>query len=232
MNHGTSRVPALIALALQALVGQAMAADTASARCDLAARWEDFAAISMTNGFEMDGKPTTMRFAMDVHDDGVHIVGDGALAGGPQRIEVLELERPEGHLVLASDPSGPVQLGEVAMVFELPLGVLKRQAASPCELRASTRYPVRFDVGSDAVSGEFELQGNSIHMTLAEQRGPLLFTYSGSVDYRRARGRFPTSTSIRGWTIFHGGATPENGEPSRFDTLADLPPSAFTPTTK
>ena len=223
---------ALVALALQAPMGQAMAAGDASTRCNLAARWEDFAAISMTTGFDMDGKTTTMKLEMDVHDDGVRVISDAATGSGPPRIELITLDSPEGRLVLSSDASGPVQLGEAGMVFELPLAALKRQAASPCSLRAGTRYPVRFDVGGDVVSGDFELQGDAIRMALVDQRGQQRFTYAGSVSYRRVRGPIPADTAIRGWTIFHGGGSPEHGEPSRFNTLADLPPSAFTPPTK
>ena len=237
-RQATARRPALVAavvaLQLSTAIGSATAADTASMRCDPASRWEDYSNITMATTAEAHGdRPAvTMTFEMSVHDDGDHLVADGPVASGPTHVEIIQLNRPQGHLVLASDPAAPLQLGEVQMVFELPLLALKRQFESPCGLRANTRYPVEFGIGDDAVSGDFELQGDSIRIALQDTRRQERFTYAGSISYRRPRGALPASTAIRGWTIFHGGVRPQDGEPSRFDTLADLPDSAFTPTRK
>ena len=234
--HATARRPALIAtaVALQWLtaIGSATAADAASMRCDPAPRWQDYSTITMATTAEAHGgRPAvTMTFEISMHDDGDHLVADGPVNSGPTHVEIIQLNRPQGHLVLASDPSAPLQLGEVQMVFELPLLALRRQFESPCGLRANTRYPVEFGIGDDAVSGDFELLGDSIRIALKETRRQERFTYAGSISYKRTRGAVPASTAIRGWTIFRGGVRPQDGEPSRFDTLADLPDSAFTPT--
>ncbi len=214
---------AAMALALATISLSANAA-AGSMRCDSAPRWEDFSAIAETLKTSGPGamEPGPLSFSVTVHDDGVRILAEGAVGKGPPRMEVVQLAQADGNVALGSDPSAAVQLGEVSMVFELPLGAMRRQFESPCGLRANVRYPVAFDVDGGAVKGEFRLEGDAISFALEQQRGEQHVACTGKVAYARERGKLPGDLAIRGWTIFRGGALPEHAEPSRFDTLAAL----------
>lgn len=193
-------------------------------RCDPAPSWESFSSIATT--VRSSGPdpiaPEPLSFAMTVHDDGIRIVSDGVVGKGPSHLELVRLDRPEGRVLLGSDPSTPTQLGEVDMVFALPLAALKHQAESPCGLREATRHSVDFRIDDLVVKGELQREGDTIRFTLEEQRGPQHEAFAGRVAYARDRGALPADLALRGWTIFRNGGQPEDGEPSRFDTLAAL----------
>lgn len=212
-----------IVAAAAAWVCMAAHAAAGEMRCDPAPRWDRFSSFAMTVRMSgPDAPPSPMSVAATVHDDGVHVVSDGQFARGPSHLEMVQLDGAQGHVALGSDPSAPTQLGEVGMVFEAPMMAMKRQFESPCGLRAATRYPVDFGVGDDVVKGEFQLEGDTIRFTLEEQRGPRHLLYAGQVAYARERGVVPADLAIRGWTIFRKSSLPEDGEPSRFDTLGAL----------
>ncbi len=199
-------------------------ATTGELRCDPAPRWERFTSIAMTMRTSgPDAPPSPVSFAITMHDDGVHVVADGPFAKVPAHLEMVQLEGPQGPVALGSDPSAPLQLGQADMVFALPMMALKRQFDGPCGLHAGTRYPIDLSAGDQVVKGEFQREGDTIRFTLDEQRGTAEHVaYAGQVTYARERGALPADLPIRGWTIFRKIPLPENGEPSRFDTLAAL----------
>ncbi len=212
-----------IAAAVAAWACMAAHAASGEMRCDPAPRWEDFSSIAETlTSSGPDAMPSPVSFAVTLHDDGVRILSEGAAGKGPSRVEVVQLTQAPGDVAVGSDPSAALQLGEVGMVFELPLGAMRKQFEGPCGMHANVRYPVAIDLDGAAVTGQFRLDGDAISFALEAQRGAQHIAGTGKVVYARERGKLPGDLDIRGWTVFRGGAMPEHAEPSRFDTLAAL----------
>jgi hypothetical protein len=114
-------------------------------RCASARRWEDFSSITLAvHGTGMgDRGALDLSLERAVYADGIRFAGDD----GRKRFEVISLNRPPGRLVLASDPTAPMQFGEVATIFEVPLAVMRERMPGPCELQGNTRYLLDLDSG-------------------------------------------------------------------------------------
>ena len=195
-------------------------AQSSAIRCAEPPRWEDFSAIVLTVQTTARGFPDGQSMTVDqkTYDDGVRIVS----TLGSKAEEIIWLDTPQGNVAVSSKSDGPVQLGEVSMVYELPLMALKQRFQGPCALQARIRYPAAFGDAEDSVKGDFELEGDVIRFTLLEQRRDDRIAYSGSVRYELPRGKIPADIAIRGWTVFRRSMLPDKGVPSTFATLGEF----------
>ncbi len=159
-----------------------------------------------------------MKVETTAYVDGSLTVADS----DQKRLEVIWLHRAQGHLALANLTTAALELSEVSMLYEFPIAIMKQQFREPCNLQAKIRYPVHAGSSDDLVSGQFELDGESIRFTLEERRGRSQFSYSGSVAYRSSRGMIPANLAIAGWTVFDDSVSPEDGSPSTFATFGDF----------
>lgn len=209
-----------------ATLSQAAWAGTDSMRCDAPLQWHDVSAISITmrSTPRDNGWAVTMTLSTTLYDNGAWVVGtvDPPPADGQARSDVIQLDRPQGAVTVASKAMGPIDLGEAAMVFEMPFKLMALQFHGPCDLRDGIRYPIDFHAGDDSLSGEFELKGSSIRFEFQDERSSDVVAYSGSIGYVRPLGLLPADVPIHGWKLFHGSFRPEDGTPSAFKTLGEL----------
>ncbi len=226
-NASMARALASLALAVAPLASRA---GDGALRCDATPRWEDFSTIVMeARTGDAEGQPAmAITLQMDVRDNGVHVV---SVQQG-RRLELVQLRPAPNDALLASDPAAPMQLVEADMVFGVPVAAAKRQSAGPCALRANTRYPVDFSAGDETISGELELDGNAVRVTVQDKRPRGTVSYAGKLVFDQPRGALPASLPVRGWTIFRHGADPAHAEASRFDTLGDFLNSQPAPAAK
>ncbi len=200
---------------------QADAADPQARKCAGDTAWNDFTSIAVTAqaAAQVRDGGFTMPIEQTAYDDGMRIVASGS----PRRSEVIAFRTGDGSRVLASEPTGPRELGEIGMVYELPLMAVSRQFHGLCEMDEGTTYPVDIRQGREAITGSLKRQGDSIVFALHEARDRGQLTYAGSISYRRPRGTLPTTLSVQGWAIFPAGSSaPEQATPSSFKTLGEF----------
>ena len=186
-------------------------------RCGPDFQWNDFSTLDITvRGQAGKGEPpTAMRAAMTFYDDGQRLVfkADG------QRSELVAMNPPTGFPFLASDAQAPLQLAEIGMVLQVPLGTLTQQFRDPCALAPGVRYPLAPMRRQPGVTGELERQGATIRFVIREADEGRQLTHSGTVGYEAVHRRLPADLRIQGWTIFPSSIRPEDGKPSSFETL-------------
>jgi hypothetical protein len=210
----------LAAVTAALLPGGSTWAAPRAAACSPDARWRDFTSLDLTvQRRDRQGRDDpAARLEFDVDADGTRLVGDF----GPWHGEMIELSQAGHRLILASDPTVPLQLGEASTLIEVPTQILEQRFHDACALRSGVRYPIAQTSRNGKVTGEAQRSGSVTRFAFQVPGEHDGMTYSGTITHAARPPRLSPKLPIRGWTIFRDSVHAEDGQPSTFETLGDF----------